>query len=137
MKTVHILIFLFFSAFGFSQNELNVQVNGIINVHGDLFVGLYNKSEGFTKLNAVYKYKIEEIYDSVMDVSFTDLPDGKYAVSVFHDENSNGILDKNFVGYPNEIYGFSNNERAVFSAPSYEDCAFDLFRNKSIKISLK
>ena len=40
---------------------------------------------------------------------FTDLPAGVYAVSVFHDENMNQKLDKNFVGVPKEEYGASNN----------------------------
>lgn len=31
-------------------------------------------------------------------VVFADLPAGAYAVSVFHDENMNEKLDKNFVG---------------------------------------
>lgn len=37
-----------------------------------------------------------------------DLPAGEYAVVVFHDANSNGLLDKNFIGIPREWLGFSN-----------------------------
>ena len=35
-------------------------------------------------------------------VTFKDLPQGSYAVSVLHDENGNGKMDKNFVGMPKE-----------------------------------
>ncbi len=37
-----------------------------------------------------------------------DLPAGEYALVVFHDANSNGLMDKNFIGIPREWLGFSN-----------------------------
>ena len=40
---------------------------------------------------------------------FEGIPRGIYAVSVFHDENMNGKLDKNHLGAPKEGYGTSNN----------------------------
>jgi len=49
-------------------------------------------------------------------VAFTDLHDGVYAVSVFHDENENQKLDKDFVGIPKEGYGASNNPKKRWSA---------------------
>lgn len=48
------------------------------------------------------------------------LPPGRYAVVVIHDENSNMKLDRNFMGVPKEGFGFSNNPRVVFSAPSFQ-----------------
>ena len=42
---------------------------------------------------------------------FNDIPPGTYAIAVFHDENANGKLDKNFLGIPCEGYGASNNVR--------------------------
>jgi uncharacterized protein (DUF2141 family) len=48
------------------------------------------------------------------------VPPGRYAVVVIHDENSNMKLDRNFFGIPKEGFGFSNNPRVVFSAPSFQ-----------------
>lgn len=36
-------------------------------------------------------------------VAFRDIPPGVYAVSVRHDENSNGKLDKNLLGVPGRL----------------------------------
>jgi uncharacterized protein (DUF2141 family) len=47
------------------------------------------------------------------------VPPGRYAAVVIHDENSNMKLDRNFFGIPKEGFGFSNNPRVVFSAPSF------------------
>ncbi len=55
-----------------------------------------------------------------------ELPAGQYAVGIFHDVNLNNKMDNNFLGLPKEQYGFSNNARALFGPPSYEDAAFEL-----------
>jgi hypothetical protein len=49
---------------------------------------------------------------------------GTYAVIVFHDENQDGKLDKNFLGVPQEGYGASNNVRHLMSAPEFEEASF-------------
>jgi uncharacterized protein (DUF2141 family) len=65
-----------------------------------------------------------------------DLPPGEYAVSTYQDVNSNGKLDRYFIGKPKEPYGFSNNVKP-FGPPSYKDCKFALTNSpKSISISL-
>jgi uncharacterized protein (DUF2141 family) len=48
------------------------------------------------------------------------LPAGRYAVVVIHDENSNMKLDRNFFGVPREGFGFSHNPRVSYSAPSFQ-----------------
>jgi uncharacterized protein (DUF2141 family) len=50
-----------------------------------------------------------------------DLPPGDYAVAAIHDENMNHKLDKNFVGWPKEGFGFANNPHVALSAPSFKD----------------
>lgn len=48
------------------------------------------------------------------------VPPGRYAVVVIHDENSNMRLDRNFFGIPKEGFGFSNNPRVILAAPSFQ-----------------
>jgi len=55
---------------------------------------------------------------------FNALPKGVYGISAFHDENKNGKLDTNFIGYPIEEYCASHNARSAFSAPSFSDAKF-------------
>jgi uncharacterized protein (DUF2141 family) len=56
---------------------------------------------------------------------FTDVPAGKYAMVVYHDQNSNGQFDMNAFSMPLEGYGFSNDAAALFDAPSFKDASFD------------
>jgi uncharacterized protein (DUF2141 family) len=69
---------------------------------------------------------------------FKTLTAGEYAVIVFHDENLNGILDKNFLGISREGYMASNNIRPPFSAPGFKEAAFTTDPNavKTLKITM-
>ena len=55
---------------------------------------------------------------------FEDIPPGTYALAVIHDENMNGKLDTNWLGIPKEDYGFSNDAKGLFGAPSYPAASF-------------
>lgn len=79
----------------------------------------------------------KQIDNSVITFNFKGLEQGTYAVSIFHDENSNGELDANFLGIPKEPYAFSNNAKGYFGPPSFEQCKFEVAaERKEIVISL-
>jgi uncharacterized protein (DUF2141 family) len=42
-------------------------------------------------------------------VVFSGLKPGVYAIIVVHDEDKNGKMTKNFLGFPRECFGTSNN----------------------------
>lgn len=52
------------------------------------------------------------------------IPAGAYAISVFHDVDSDGELKTNFIGIPREPLGASNDARGRFGPPSFEDMKF-------------
>jgi uncharacterized protein (DUF2141 family) len=56
--------------------------------------------------------------------SFSKIQPGTYGLSAFHDQNSNGKLDTNFLGMPTEDYCASNNARGVLGPPSFDDAKF-------------
>lgn len=62
---------------------------------------------------------------SVQRVQFKDIPVGRYAVSVFHDENSNQKLDT-LVGIPKEGFGFSRNPVIRFGPPRFDKVTIQL-----------
>ena len=77
--------------------NLTVAVTGLKNNTGIVKVGLYNSDDTFLK--TTYKSIVSEIKNNQATVTFLDIPAGQYGVSTFHDENSNGILDKKYDGY--------------------------------------
>jgi uncharacterized protein (DUF2141 family) len=59
-------------------------------------------------------------------VRIADVPAGRWAVVAYQDENSNDELDRNFVGIPQENYGFSRDARSKFGPPGFDDAAIEV-----------
>lgn len=55
---------------------------------------------------------------------FAGVEAGVYAVVAFHDENRNGIIDKNFLGIPTESWCTSRNAKGLFGPPSFDSAKF-------------
>ena len=107
--------------------RVNVTVTGVRNNQGKLQFALFNTAEDFIK--KPFKTAVLELSDvSDLTASFQGLPAGEYAIAVYHDENSNGKLDRNLLGAPTEDYGFSNDDRTGvrLSAPSFDDTKFSV-----------
>ena len=57
-------------------------------------------------------------------VTVQGVPPGRYAAQAFHDANGNGKADRNFMGLPTELVGFSNDARPRMAPPRFADAAF-------------
>lgn len=132
------LLFVFISlAFLGATYDLEVQVEGIPNKKGTLFIGLFNSSATFPNYGKQYKGVVVTHEGKSHVYKFKNLPKDTYALAIYHDENKNGKLDKNLFGAPTEAYGFSNNARETFSAPSFEAAKVVLDRDKKCQIRIK
>lgn len=117
--------------------SLVVQVNGVNSANGNVFVGLYRMEDEWPVFGKQYQGKIVKAVKGKNTIYFNNLPPGMYAVATYHDINANKKLDKNMFGMPIELYGFSNDARATFSAPEFEDAKFELKSSKTITIQIK
>lgn len=122
MKKVIFGIILIYSCL--SGADVTVEVQNLKNTIGKVSIGLYDKLDNFPIISKEYKGVHLNSDSHTLSYTFKKIPNGIYAVSVFHDENSNSKLDKNFLGIPKEGYGFSNNAKATLSVPSFDDAKF-------------
>ena len=107
------------------SGSIRVIVDGFKNDRGFAKIGLCNSRESFKNSEELaILFKTTRIVSGKSEHVFPGVPFGIYAVSVYHDENGNGRLDKGLFGKPLELYGFSNNARGVMSRPEYEKAAF-------------
>jgi uncharacterized protein (DUF2141 family) len=105
---------------------LHVRVVNLRSSTGQVICTLFNSPAAFPSDSSKAVGQIAApIKDGAAVCSFGGLAPGKYALVVFHDENSNGKFDRNWLGLPKEGYAFSNNVRPVFSPPSFKAAAFD------------
>ena len=105
---------------------IHVKILNIRNSTGTVACALFESPEGFPDeyLRSATNVMVIKIRKTQARCDFEDIPPGTYAMAVIHDENMNGKLDTNWLGLPTEGYGFSNNAKAVLSAPSFSDASF-------------
>lgn len=73
--------------------------------------------------------------NSRVELNFGTVPKGRYAISIVHDENGNGKLDKRLL-MPREGYGFSNDAPVRMGPPSFKNAAFDVSESHE-RLSIK
>lgn len=113
--------------------DLKVEVHGIKQVKGEILVAVFDKKEKWLR-DAIVRKSVDAKLGAV-ELVFTNLPEGEYAISVLHDANSNGVMDANAIGIPTEAYGFSNDASGTFGPASFADAKFKLEgASKSISI---
>lgn len=78
----------------------------------------------------------QAVKGNTVEIILKDIPKGNYAVTLYHDENSDKKCNTNFLGVPNEPYGFSNGFRRRLFKPSFEDCKVEVQKNTTINVVL-
>jgi uncharacterized protein (DUF2141 family) len=123
-------------------DTLTVTINNIEEA-GEIHVAVYDSAEAFEadrgEKGGAAPGMAEGTIAMVEPGSTTyvyELPPGTYAIGIFHDVNLNNKMDNNFFGIPKEQFGFSNNARAFFGPPDFEDAAFELKGAASQSIDL-
>jgi uncharacterized protein (DUF2141 family) len=109
--------------------SLTVKSAGFRNSEGEIMFVLYNKDGSIPdeKYKNYLKKGISKIdKNGTATFTFTNLPDGSYAVNILHDENKNGKIDKKFLlPIPSEGIGFSNYESIRMSnRPNFSKASF-------------
>ena len=113
---------------GSSTATLTVLVTDLGSDKGKLLTALY-ASEG-EWLSKAYMGKISEIKDGAATVTFSDVPYGSYAISTFHDENDNGVLDAGLFKIPTEPYASSRGAKGRFGPPKWKDAIFEVSQSE-------
>jgi uncharacterized protein (DUF2141 family) len=121
-----------------SEPTLTIEITNIKHSKGTLRLGVFRAGTTFGSTYAKPDFgQMVAVTGKGIERTIMSLPPGRYALALYHDMNDNWKLDKNFVGYPKEPYGFSNNYRPVFSGPNFEDCAFEVKESGTSYLKIK
>ncbi len=131
-----LIAFLVIPFLGFSQNKLVIEVVGVANSEGNIKVALYDKAESFLSNDLVFKTDSVLARQGMTQLLLEDIPDGEYAVAIFHDANGNDELDTNWLGIPKEPIGFSKSGMKTFGPPKFKDCSFRIQPDTQIQVAL-
>lgn len=137
-KSFYTLVFLIFAVSLIAQEtSLKISVNNIRNSKGTVKWAVYkdaahfNSNSGFADAGSVSAKK------GTVTINTKNIPDGSYAISVYHDENNNSDVDFNFLGLPVEGFGFSQNPTLYFGPPKYKECVFTKKGNSVQNVKMK
>jgi len=121
---------------------LMINVGTIEKMEGIIWVGIYDSEDNFLiKEKAIvegFQVNPDGSQDHYLRCSFPQLRYGTYAIALFHDINSNGELDTNFIGIPTEPYGFSGMVHSKWRLPRFQEVQFNFNQSElSLEIELK
>jgi uncharacterized protein (DUF2141 family) len=118
-------------------STLDVTISGVQNEQGNIRLAICPAGTGFPNCGSkAVRTATLTIEHRTAHASFTNLPAGAYAISVFHDANRNGKLDT-FLGIPNEGFGFSRNPPMRPRAPRFDETQIDISGKATANIAMR
>ena len=104
------------------ESTVDIDLSGLRSQRGALHICLTRKPAHFPDCKSDPAALRSSAAASTHRLHIDHVPPGRYAIAVFHDENSNRNLDK-FAGIPKEGFAFSRNPSIKFRAPRFEEVA--------------
>lgn len=139
MKNLFLIAIFISSVFATAQTSdtskegitITVTVDNIKNNTGKVLFALHTADTFLTK--QPFQGIGSVIKGNKVKVTFTNVPEGEYAITCVHDENDNGQIDFEPTGMPKEDYGASNNQLS-YGPPEFGSSKFVV---KDSNITLK
>ncbi len=103
--------------------NINVTLTGVTDIKGIITAGLYNSANGYKNGGSVQGAKVD-VKSETVTFTYSNLPDGEYAIKLFHDVNGDGKMGTNLFGMPTEPFAFSNNAIGKMGPAKWVDAKF-------------
>ena len=135
MKLIFLFIFLFiFSLKVFGHGT--VIISGVEHNKGYIDVKVYDDKESFLKEDLALEVIRKKATIGETIIPLSKLHEGKIAIVVYHDEDSDGKLKTGFFWRPKEGFAFSNNYLPK-GPPKFKKAMINLVHGKPVIIELK
>ncbi|AEI49092.1 Protein of unknown function DUF2141 [Runella slithyformis DSM 19594] len=137
MKLISLILLLSFFMTA-EETAVTIEITNVRHPKGTLRLGVFRANNTFGSTYTKPDFgQMVAVTGKGATRTVMNLPPGRYALALYHDMNDNWKLDKNFVGYPKEPFGFSNNYHPIFSGPGFEDCAFEVKAHEPSYLKIK
>lgn len=107
--------------------NVTLTVSNIQSQVGKLYIAVYDSKDTFLGDTKFYAQEVglDKLTDGKLAIDL-NLPFGSYAISVHHDNNANGKMDRSFIGLPKEPVGLSNGHVPRFGPPKFSKAVIDV-----------
>lgn len=107
------------------EARLQITVRGVRSAKGAITIMLYDDRDDvfLKKAGRIARIRVPAQKGMVSACLPVPCP-GSYAVSLYHDEDDNRKLTKNWVGMPTEGYGFSRDAPVNYRLPELDEAVF-------------
>ncbi|GGE04564.1 hypothetical protein GCM10011515_25200 [Tsuneonella deserti] len=103
---------------------VSLKVTGLRSDKGQVMVCLTREADRFPDCSGSATARTAILPANRPETTFAHLPQGRYAISVLHDENGNGRADKTLGLIPREGFGFSRDAPVRMGPPRFDQAAF-------------
>jgi uncharacterized protein (DUF2141 family) len=133
---MRILLLLIFA--DLNAQNVEVIIKGIRSEKGQIGIGVFKDDPSFQKEEPFLNKNFVKsgISNREMNVRFS-LEPGIYGFALLDDENSNGMMEYNFLGIPKEGFGFSDYYHKGFTKPKFNSFKFRIEPNQKRIITIR
>ena len=115
-------------------DDVAVLVTGLRNASGQVLVALHASADSYPgRWDRAVAVERRPASGAGAPFLLRDVPPGRYAIVVVHDEDGDGEMSKNFLGLPKEGFGASNNP-AFLGPPRFESASFVLAGPRTVPV---
>lgn len=133
-----VTVFIILPCLATKAQDIELTIKGIRSAKGVLQIGVFKDNESFKKEKSYKNLKFPKtnVSNGTLTVKF-DFEPGVFGFALLDDENSNGKMDYNFIGFPLEGFGFSNYYHRGLSKPDLNEFDFSVIKNTTQKIVIE
>ena len=123
-----------------TKSGIEIIIPNLNSMDGQVGILVFQEKDGYPdQFEQALESMLVPIDKIPFSIGIDNLLPGKYVITVMHDKNGNGKLDKNLFGIPKEGYGVSNNPSSQkFGPPKWEEGLIHLTQDQlKIEVQMK
>lgn len=117
-----IVLLTILSGFDAEAQKVKLKISDMKSTKGKIMIIIFKDNETFENEKAFRKIEFSKkgLVNGTLELHFTIDP-GIYGITLLDDEDSNGVMNKNFIGIPKEGFGFSNYYLNKMQRPHFDE----------------
>lgn len=123
VSTWFVLLVSFFLTYMPNGGRIELTITNLKNNKGTLLICLFDREEGFPSdvSRSMKQWKVPVSPTVILE----QIPAGKYALAIMHDEDGNNAMTYNRFSFPKEGFGFSNYSASLLQRPDFHKALFE------------